>query len=129
MRKTTIRSLTKKGYSQKKIAKILGIRKMKVVTAQKALGIGKRVKEGGAIEFWRDVKAIKETFEISRERAIKKVKYGAKWFKKRQAKLTGIAKAKDAMREKWHKIKEGEIEKDYWETEEGEDMIEHAGYQ
>jgi hypothetical protein len=51
MSKQTIASLTRKGYSQKKIAKTLGIRKMKVVTYQKTHQIGKRA-VGGAREFW-----------------------------------------------------------------------------
>ena len=127
MKKQTITSLTRKGYSQYKIAKTLHIRKQKVATYQKKHKIGKRA-VGGAKEFWKDVKAMKGTLEISREKAIKKVKYGAKWFKRRQARLKGVAKARDEMRQKWHKIKEGEIEKNWWKEEKGEGLIDYAGY-
>ena len=127
MSKQTIASLTRKGYSQKKIAKTLGIRKMKVVTAQKALKIGKRV-EKGAKEFWKDVKATKTLKEITRKEAIKEVKFAPKWFKKRQKRLTGVAKARDAMREKWQRINEGRIDPDVWEEAEGEELLDFAGY-
>lgn len=127
MGRQTIASLTKKGYSQYKIAKILHIRKMKVVTAQKALKIGKRVK-GGAKEFWKDVKATKMLKEITRKEAIKEVKFAPKWFKKRQKRLTGVPKARDAMREKWQRINEGKIDPDVWEEAEGEELMEAASY-
>lgn len=127
MRKQTIASLTRRGYSQYKIAKTLHIRKQKVATYQKTHRIGKRA-VGGAKEFWKDVKTFKETLGITREKAIKKVKYGAKWFERRQARLKGVAKARDEMYQKWHKIKEGEIERDFWETEGGEDLMGYAGY-
>lgn len=120
-----IRSYTKKGWSQKKIARTLGIRKMKVVTYQKTHKIGKRVES----PFWKDVKTIREMKEISHAEAIKEVKFSKKWFTKRQAKLKGAEKARDEMREKWQKIKIGEMERDWWtETEEGEDLMEAAEY-
>ena len=124
MRKATVRSLTAKGYSQKKIAKILGIRKMKVVTAQKALKIGKRVKS----PFWSDVKTIREMKGISHAKAIKEVKFSKKWFERRQKRLTGVAKARDEMKEKWQRINEGKIDPDVWKEAEGEDLMEYAGY-
>ena len=127
MRKQTIASLTKKGYSQKKIAKTLGIRKMKVVTAQKALKIGKRVK-GGAKEFWSDVKAMKALKGQTRKETIKEVKFSKKWFERRQKRLTGVAKARDAMREKWQRINEGKIDPDVWQEAEGEELLDFAGY-
>ena len=124
MGKQTIASLTRKGYSQKRIAKTLGIRKMKVVTYQKMHKIGKRAVQ----PFWRDVKGIMEMKEISRKEAIKEVKFAPKWFKKRQAKLTGVDKARDAMREKWQRIKEGKIDMSIFEEKEGEEMLDFAGY-
>jgi predicted transcriptional regulator len=127
MTKQTIASLTRKGYSQKKIAKTLGIRKMKVVTYQKTHRIGKRV-VGGAREFWKDVKRTKEMKGISRGKAIKEVKYSKLWFEKRQARLKGVAKARDEMFQKWYKIKTGEIEKDWWKEEKGEELMEAAEY-
>jgi hypothetical protein len=127
MRKATVRSLTKRGYSQKKIAKILGIRKMKVVTAQKALKIGKRAK-GGATTFWSDVRHERDLYGRSWSKSKTKVKYSKKWFERRQKRLTGIAKERDIYGEKWQRIKEGEIGEDWWETEEGEDLMEAAEY-
>ena len=125
MTKQTIRSLTKKGYSQKKIARTLGIRKMKVVTYQKTHKIGKRV----ISPFWSDVKTIREMKGVSHAKAIKEVKFSRKWFTKRQARLTGVEKARDEMREKWQRIKMGDMERDWWkETVEGEDLMEAAEY-
>jgi len=123
--KDTIRSLTAKGYSQKKIASTLGIRKMKVVTYQKTHKIGKRV----ASVFWSDVKAIREMKGVSHAKAIREVKFAKKWFEKRQQRLSGAEKARDAMREKWYRIKMGEMERDWWkEAEEGEELMEAAEY-
>jgi predicted transcriptional regulator len=123
----TIKSLTAKGYSQKKIAKTLGIRKMKVVTYQKAHGIGKRAKEG-AKDFWKDVEALKALKGQTRKETIKEVKFSKKWFERRQARLTGVAKARDAMREKWQRINEGKIDPDVWEEAEGKELMDFAGY-
>jgi hypothetical protein len=124
MKKATVRSLTAKGYSQKKIALTLHIRKSKVVAAQKALGVGKRVSH----PFWRDVKGIMEMKEVSRKEAIKEVKFTPKWFKKRQARLKGVDKARDAMREKWQRINEGKIDMSIFEEKEGEELMESAQY-
>ena len=127
MNKQTIASLTKKGYSQKKIAKMLGIRKMKVVTYQKTHGIGERA-TGGAQNFWKDVKTIVELKGKSWSKAKTEVKYSKKWFERRQKRLTGIAKQKDMYGEKWQRIKEGEIGEDWWRTEEGEELMEAMEY-
>ena len=124
MPKRTIVSLTRKGYSQKRIAKTLGIRKMKVVTYQKTHRIGKRAVQ----PFWRDVKSTMEMKEVSRAEAIKEVKFAPKWFKKRQARLKGVDKARDAMREKWQRINEGKIDLDIWEEAEGEELLDFAEY-
>ena len=124
MSKQTIASLTRKGYSQKKIAKTLGIRKMKVVTYQKSHKIGKRALQ----PFWRDVKSIMELKQVSRKDAIKEVKYAPKWFKKRQARLKGIKKARDVIGQKAYLIHKGEISDDWFTTDEGEGMMEYVGY-
>ena len=79
MKKQTIASLTKKGYSQKKIAKTLGIRKMKVVTYQKTHKIGKRV----ASPFWSDVKTVKKALGVGHTEATYIVKNSSKWVNKR----------------------------------------------
>ena len=122
--KQTIASLTRKGYSQKKIAKTLGIRKMKVVTAQKLLKIGKRAKQ----PFWEDVRHERELYGRSWSKSKTKVKYSKKWFERRQKRLTGIAKERDIYGEKWQRIKEGEITEEWWQTEEGEELMEAAEY-
>jgi predicted transcriptional regulator len=122
MSKQTIASLTRKGYSQKKIAKTLGIRKMKVVTYQKTHKIGKRA-AGGAKEFWKDVKGMTALKGQTRKETIKEVKFSKKWFERRQKKLTGVAKARDAMREKWQRINEGKIDPNVWEEAEGEELL------
>lgn len=127
MSKQTISSLTKKGYSQKKIAKTLGIRKMKVVTYQKAYKIGKRA-EGGAQDFWKDVKHIVELKGKTWSKAKTEVKYSKKWFERRKKRLTGIAKERAIYGEKWQRIKEGEIDDDFWQTEEGEELMEAVEY-
>lgn len=125
MRKQTVKSLTAKGYSQKKIALKLHIRKTKVVAAQRKLGIGKRVEQ----PFWRDVASLKEWSGKSHKEATKVIKFSKKWFERRQRRLTGAAKARDKMREKWHRIKMGEMERDWWkETMEAEELMEAAEY-
>jgi Txe/YoeB family toxin of Txe-Axe toxin-antitoxin module len=86
MTKETIASLTKRGYSQKKIAKTLGIRKMKVVTYQKTHKIGKRAK-GGAREFWSDVRSYQRMYGKSWRTATVQVKHTPYWGTKRLKKL------------------------------------------
>lgn len=110
MRKPTIRSLTAKGYSQKKIAKILGIRKMKVVTAQKALKIGKRRKS----EFWSDVRTHARTREISWSEAREQTKDQPYWARKRAARQGKQYKSYSEFwkewRQKWRDATEAEKE-------------------
>ena len=108
MSKDTVRSLTKKGWSQKRIALKLRLRKTKVVAEQRRLKIGKRA-VGGAAKFWRDVASVKETEMISRKEATKRVKYTPKWYGRRQKRLTGVAKGRDAMLKEWHDVKIGKI--------------------
>jgi hypothetical protein len=86
MSKQTIASLTRKGFSQKKIAKTLGIRKMKVVTYQKSHRIGKRA-VGGAEDFWKDVKSYKRMYGKSWKTSIVQVKHTPHWGGKRLKKL------------------------------------------
>lgn len=124
MKKETIRSLTAKGWSQRKIAKTLKIRKMKVVTYQKTHKIGKRI----ASSFWKDVERERVIGEKSFKDALKKIKYQPYWFKKRQARLKGKEKARDEMREKWQRIVEGQVQERFWEEAEGEDLMEAAEY-
>ena len=108
MSKDTVKSLTKKGWSQKRIALKLRLRKTKVVAEQRRLKIGKRA-VGGVARFWKDVASIKEMEQISRKDAIKRVKYSPKWFERRQKKLTGVAKGRDVMLKEWHDVKIGKI--------------------
>jgi hypothetical protein len=65
---------------------------------------------------------------LNEDKTIKEVKFSKKWFERRQAKLTGVAKARDAMREKWQRINEGKIDPDVWEEAEGEELMDFAGY-
>jgi predicted transcriptional regulator len=123
----TIASLTRKGYSQYKIAMTLHIRKQKVATYQKTHRIGKRT-VGRAPEFWRDVKAMRALKGQTRKETIKEVKFSKKWFERRQKRLTGVAKARDAMREKWQRINEGKIDPDIWKEAEGKELLDFAGY-
>lgn len=85
-KKQTIASLTRKGYSQKKIAKTLGIRKMKVVTYQKIHKIGKRAK-GGAVDFWKDVTSYQRMYKKSWHTSTVQVKHSPYWGGKRLKKL------------------------------------------
>ena len=115
----------KKGFTtQGKLARKLKVSKQKVASFLKAKKIGKRAVQ----PFWRDVRFTKELKEVSWKEAVKEVKFSPKWFKKRQERLKGVEKARDAMREKWYRIKKGEIDKHFWETEEGEELADFAGY-
>ena len=78
----TIASLTRKGYSQKKIAKILHIRKTKVVKYQKTHEIGKRSKWG------EHIKSVMEMKEISYKEAFVEVKKTPYWARKRLARMS-----------------------------------------
>jgi DNA-binding transcriptional MerR regulator len=82
MKKATIRSLTAKGYSQKKIAKILHIRKTKVVVAQRALKVGKRS------TFGKDVAKMRKDWGYDYRESVKKTSMTPKWLSKRVARLT-----------------------------------------
>jgi hydrogenase maturation factor HypE len=128
MSRETIKSLTRKGYSQYKIAKTLKIRKQKVASYQKTHKIGVRAAEKGAVKFWTQVAMRKESEEVTRKEAIRETKYTKYWFERRQKRLTGVEKAKDKMSEKWHRIKKGDIERSFWLKAEGEELMEAAEY-
>ena len=121
MRKASISSLTKKGYSQKKIAKILGIRKMKVVTAQKALKIGKRVEQ----PFWSDVKALQSLEESSWAKARKDVFNAPKWARKRAERqgkeYKSFKEFWQEWREKWKDATQAERDAHGYEATYGEE--------
>lgn len=82
--KPTIKSLTKKGLSQKKIALLLHIRKTKVVAEQKKLRIGKRVASG----FWSDVKKLRDTGLYTHREATEAAKKTTKWVDKRWERMS-----------------------------------------
>ena len=126
--KQTIRSLTKKGFSQKKIAKTLHIRKEKVVKYQIKHKIGRRAEKGGAREFWEDVKLIKQMKEMTHKEAITEVKWSPRWYKKRITGVNKREKAREEMRKKWKDIMKGQGEARYWEQAESEDLMEAAEY-
>ena len=77
--KETIRSLTRKGLSQKKIALKLHIRKSKVVAEQKRLKIGVR----RVSVFWGDVKSFQRQREVSWKEAREATKDQPYWARKR----------------------------------------------
>ena len=95
--RNSIKSLTKKGYSQRKIAKTLHIRKEKVVAYQKKAKIGVRVKS----EFWEDVKAAKRQREISWGKARKETKTEPYWARKRAARQGKKYKSYSDFWEEW----------------------------
>ena len=119
-----VSSLVKKGWSQGKIARKLHTRKLNVTRLMQKRGIGKRV----ANEFWKDVKYTQKLKEVSYKEATREVKYAPKWFKRRQKRMGGVDKARDAMKEKWVRIKRGDIDRDWWKETEGEDLMEAADY-
>ena len=80
--KDTIRSLTKKGLSQKAIALKLHIRKTKVVEAQRKFRVGVRS------AFSKDVREFRKMFGGEYRAAVKTVSMTEKWIGKRVAKLT-----------------------------------------
>lgn len=115
----------KKGYTTHgKLSKKLGVSRQKVSNWLKERKLGKRV----VSKFWEDVKHERELYGRSWKKSKTKVKYSKKWFERRQKRLTGIAKERDIYGEKWQRIKEGEIGEDWWKTEEGEELMESAGY-
>ena len=89
MSKETIRSLTKKGLSQKKIALKLHIRKTKVVAEQRKLKIGKRAVKGAAAmkQYWEDVTSVMKSTGDTRAEASEYVGRTKKWGTKRAAKI------------------------------------------
>ena len=86
MKKQTVASLTKKGWSQKKIALTLHIRKTKVVAEQKKLRIGKRA-VGGATRYWKDVSDVMKATGAPRAEASSFVGRTRKWGTKRAARV------------------------------------------
>jgi transcriptional regulator len=78
---TKVRSLTKKGKTQAQIAKVLGVSKQRVSTAQAKAKVGKRRPS----PFWKDVKQVKELLGVSHKRATNLVSQNKKWGEKRAA--------------------------------------------
>lgn len=101
MSKQTIKSLTRKGYSQYNIAIKLHIRKSKVVAAQRKAGIGVRLKTGAAA-YWRDVSKVMEAADSTRSEASAFVGRSKKWGSKR-AKRQGKHWSEISKRQKFWK--------------------------
>lgn len=129
MSKQSIKSLTQKGYSQRKIAKTLHIRKAKVVAFQKRAKIGVRLRTGAAA-YWKDVSKVMEAADIPRSEASEVVGRGKKWGSKR-AKRQGKNWSEISKRQKfwkdwkaaWRRATEEEKDKlkedaDKWKEEE-----------
>ena len=106
----TVRSLTAKGYSQKKIALVLHIRKSKVVAAQKRLKIGKRAEQ----PFWSSVRAQARDREITWKEARAITKDQPYWARKRAARqgkqYKSYAEFWKEWKEKWRLATEAEKE-------------------
>lgn len=121
MGKKTIASLTKKGYSQKRIALTLKIRKTKVVAAQKKLRIGKRV----ANLFWKDVETLRRTEETTWKEARKMTFNQPYWARKRAVRRGREYKSYSDFwkewREKWRDATEAEREAHSYEATYGDD--------
>jgi fructosamine-3-kinase len=114
-----VKRYTKQGKSQQVIAKLLGVSKQRVSTAQRKASIGKRI----ASPFWKDVAAIKST-GYSHKESIEITKFSPKWkaaYRKRTGKIRLHWKDKDEIR---HKLRAA-----YEELEEEEKMkgIEYEG--
>lgn len=93
--KDTIKSLTKKGLSQKAIALKLHIRKTKVVAAQRKFKVGVRS------EFAADVRKVREVLGGEYRAVVKTVSMGEKWLGKRVARLSP---EEQRMHKEWKKL-------------------------
>jgi transcriptional regulator with XRE-family HTH domain len=74
-----VKSYTKKGKTQGQIAKLLGVSKQRVSTAQRKVSVGKRRPS----PFWKAVKQTKEAAGISHKEATRVVYHAPKWGIKR----------------------------------------------
>jgi IS30 family transposase len=114
-----VKRYTKQGKTQAQIAKLLGVSKQRVSTAQAKAGIGKRRPS----PFWKDVSSLKK-MGYSHKTATEMTKFSPKW-KKAYKKRTGKARLhwrdkediRHALREKWLGIGEDEIAKVEYEGE------------
>jgi hypothetical protein len=75
----SVKRYTKKGKTQGQIAKLLGVSKQRVSTAQRAAKVGKRRPS----PFWSEVKKIKEATGRSHKESTTFVYNAPKWGKKR----------------------------------------------
>jgi transcriptional regulator with XRE-family HTH domain len=76
---TKVKRYTKQGKTQAQIAKLLGVSKQRVSTAQAKVGVGKRRPS----PFWQAVKRVKEDTGVSHKRATNLVSQNRKWGEKR----------------------------------------------
>ena len=123
-KKAALRYYKKGITTQDKLARKLKVSKQKIASFLKAKKIGKRVTQ----PFWGDVKTIREMKRIPRKEAIKEVKFAPKWFEKRQARLKGVEKERDKMREIWHRYKTGKIDKTIFDEPETIGIMESMQY-
>jgi predicted transcriptional regulator len=112
MKKATIRSLTAKGYSQKRIAKTLGIRKMKVVTYQKTHRIGKRVEQ----PFWKEI-----SFKEARKATYNMPKWARKRAERQGKEYKSFAEFWKEWRAKWRDATQAERDAHGYEATYGEE--------
>jgi hypothetical protein len=114
-----VKRYTKQGKSQQVIAKLLGVSKQRVSTAQAKARVGKRAPS----TFWRDVKALKGMGYTHKE-ATEITKFSPKWkaaYRKRTGKIRLHWRDKDEIR---HKLRAA-----YEDLEESEKMqgVEYEG--
>ena len=97
-----VKKYTKAGKNQAQIAKLLGVSKQRVATAQKKAKVGKRV----ASPFWKQVSYLKKEMGYSHKAATKQVWYAPKWAKKRVAKTGKKWKSYEELRKTMRQIRE-----------------------
>ena len=121
MTKQSIKSLTKRGLSQKAIALKLHIRKSKVVAFQKKAKIGVR----RASVFWSDVKSYQRVHEESWKVAVKDTKDQPYWARKRAVRQGKQYKSYSVFwrewKEKWRDATQEERDKHGYEATYGEE--------
>jgi len=118
--KARIKALASAGKTQYQIAKTLHTRKQNIASYLAKAGLGKRVPEAGAKQFWKDVKAYKKIAEATRKEAIHAVKMYPKWLKRRVARLS---EKERIFHERWEALTKSERASG-WKKERPEGMSE-----
>lgn len=118
-----VKNRVKKGWTQDKIAREIKVSRQRVATYLKTAKLGKRSK------FREDIETFRRAEKVGYKEAFKRVKYQPYWFEKRQARLKGKEKARDAMREKHISVRYKDVAReDAFPVEEMEGLLDAAGY-